>query len=259
MTIAPYRVVLFAIMFTLALRKTLAFRSSTTSFRTSRGFVSVAGTADDSSSSSSAVATDPTIPITQQKQHPRAAVAIALRCFSGDPANPEAGPRPRYLLVQRGNEPDKGKWSLPGGKLEWGETALEGARRELAEEVMFNHGITDPSTTAVDLAWCPDPYSTVDAIKEGFHYLIAVLFAECRATGGGEPRADDDDTDSSCLSYPPMVTAADDAKDAKWWSVDEIIELGKDDLLSTSDNFIERIQRTEVLYEKGALPTESLN
>src|SRR5687767_15985077 len=40
----------------------------------------------------------------------------------------------KVLLVERGKEPWKGKWSLPGGSLEFGETVREAARRELAEE-----------------------------------------------------------------------------------------------------------------------------
>ena len=38
------------------------------------------------------------------------------------------------LLVQRGHEPQKGKWSVPGGALEVGETIAEGVQRELHEE-----------------------------------------------------------------------------------------------------------------------------
>lgn len=38
------------------------------------------------------------------------------------------------LLVLRGREPLKGEWSLPGGKLELGETLQEGVAREVREE-----------------------------------------------------------------------------------------------------------------------------
>jgi 8-oxo-dGTP diphosphatase len=38
------------------------------------------------------------------------------------------------LLVQRGKRPYDGFWSLPGGEIQWGETAADAARRELKEE-----------------------------------------------------------------------------------------------------------------------------
>ncbi|MCP3425342.1 NUDIX domain-containing protein [Rothia sp. AR01] len=40
----------------------------------------------------------------------------------------------RILLVQRGHEPGKGLWSVPGGKSEPGETLRETAAREVLEE-----------------------------------------------------------------------------------------------------------------------------
>ena len=38
------------------------------------------------------------------------------------------------LLIRRGKEPMLGRWSVPGGVLELGETMAAGVRRELAEE-----------------------------------------------------------------------------------------------------------------------------
>ena len=38
------------------------------------------------------------------------------------------------LLVKRANPPAAGSWSVPGGRVEWGETLAEAVVRELAEE-----------------------------------------------------------------------------------------------------------------------------
>lgn len=38
------------------------------------------------------------------------------------------------LLIQRGHEPFKGRWTIPGGAIEVGETALEALVRETREE-----------------------------------------------------------------------------------------------------------------------------
>lgn len=40
----------------------------------------------------------------------------------------------RLLLVQRANPPSQGCWSIPGGRVEPGETLVAAAAREVAEE-----------------------------------------------------------------------------------------------------------------------------
>ncbi|GAB89448.1 NUDIX domain-containing protein [Gordonia rhizosphera] len=40
----------------------------------------------------------------------------------------------RFLLVQRRNEPQAGRWTVPGGKVEPGETLAEAVIREVWEE-----------------------------------------------------------------------------------------------------------------------------
>jgi 8-oxo-dGTP diphosphatase len=42
--------------------------------------------------------------------------------------------RDEIVLIRRGREPRKGEWSIPGGKLEWGERLAEALVREVREE-----------------------------------------------------------------------------------------------------------------------------
>jgi 8-oxo-dGTP diphosphatase len=57
--------------------------------------------------------------------YPEAPVAaVGAVVFKGD----------KMLTVKRSQEPSKGKWSIPGGRIELGETACEAARREVMEE-----------------------------------------------------------------------------------------------------------------------------
>jgi len=48
----------------------------------------------------------------------------------------------KYLLVQEAQEKCRGKWNIPAGHLDPGETLMEGAKREVFEECGFNVDIT---------------------------------------------------------------------------------------------------------------------
>src|SRR5580698_7355402 len=61
-------------------------------------------------------------------QYPRAALTVDCVVFGLDEGEL------KVLLIQRGQEPFKGKWALPGGFVRVEETLDEAARRELAEE-----------------------------------------------------------------------------------------------------------------------------
>jgi 8-oxo-dGTP diphosphatase len=50
--------------------------------------------------------------------------AAGIVCFRGD----------AVLLIRRAAPPLEGQWSLPGGRIEWGERAEDAALRELKEE-----------------------------------------------------------------------------------------------------------------------------
>src|SRR3954471_19189311 len=42
--------------------------------------------------------------------------------------------RGEIVLIRRGQEPRLGEWSIPGGRLEWGESIREAIIREVREE-----------------------------------------------------------------------------------------------------------------------------
>ncbi|HWC81954.1 MAG TPA: NUDIX domain-containing protein [Pseudonocardiaceae bacterium] len=54
----------------------------------------------------------------------------AIRCVGAITRN-SAG---RLLLVRRGHDPHRGRWSIPGGRVEAGETDSDALRREMIEE-----------------------------------------------------------------------------------------------------------------------------
>jgi mutator protein MutT len=89
----------------------------------------------------------------------------------------------RVLLVRRGQEPLKGKWTLPGGILELGEALLEGVVREVREETGL---VVEP----VELVELLDRVHREDD-RVRYHYVIADYL--CRVVGGDLEAASDAD------------------------------------------------------------------
>ena len=90
--------------------------------------------------------------------------------------------RDRILMAQRGKEPLKGWWSLPGGALETGESLADGVCREVREETGLEVrplGILEVFERIMrDSSGAPE-----------YHYVLIDYM--CRITGGALGPGDD--------------------------------------------------------------------
>jgi 8-oxo-dGTP diphosphatase len=96
------------------------------------------------------------------------------------------------LLIRRGRGPAQGSWSVPGGRVERGETLAEAVVRELREET----GLAGV---------CGELLGWVERIGDGYHFVI--LDFEVVLLDDAEPRA------------------GDDAAEAAWVPLHEVAEL----------------------------------
>lgn len=101
----------------------------------------------------------------------------------------------RVLLVRRRNSPDAGLWGFPGGHVNWGETALTAAARELAEET----GVRAEPVEYIDML---DVICRDEADRVTHHFFLVAVRCVYRS---GEPEA------------------ADDVDEAAWWPVDDVL------------------------------------
>jgi 8-oxo-dGTP diphosphatase len=92
------------------------------------------------------------------------------------------GERLEILLVERGKEPLKGYWSLPGGILEVGERLSDGIRREVREETGLE--IEPLSVFEIFERIMPDAEG-----RPEYHYVLMDYI--CRVTGGTLQAASD--------------------------------------------------------------------
>ena len=90
--------------------------------------------------------------------------------------------RDRVLLVRRANEPSRGRWSIPGGTVELGETLARAATREVSEECGVEVTVGDVLST----------FDMIQRDAQGhirYHYVLIDLAARCVS---GEPAAGTD-------------------------------------------------------------------
>lgn len=88
----------------------------------------------------------------------------------------------RILLVERGNEPLKGWWSLPGGLVETGERLEAAIRREVLEETGLE--VRPLSVLEIFERIIPD-----DAGRAEYHYVLIDYI--CKPVGGRLSAASD--------------------------------------------------------------------
>jgi 8-oxo-dGTP diphosphatase len=101
-------------------------------------------------------------------------------------------PAGRLLLIRRGHEPGAGLWSLPGGRIEPGETDQQAVVREVLEET----GLSVECGQLLGAVELPGPDETFIDVSD---YLAVVTAGE--------------------------LAAADDAADARWVTAAELAGL----------------------------------
>lgn len=120
----------------------------------------------------------------------------------------------QVLLIKRGTAPRLGQWSLPGGRIELGETAAAAALRELAEET----GVEARLLGLIDVV--DGVFTSRESGEVTRHYVMIDYAARWIS---GEP------------------VAGDDAADARFVSLDEALALVEWDV--TRKVIVETVER----------------
>lgn len=122
---------------------------------------------------------------------------------------------PRLLIVERGREPLRGYWSLPGGGVETGERLTEAIAREVLEET----GLVVHPERIFEIF---ERLMHDDDGRTEYHYVLIDYL--CRVTGG-------------------QLMPGDDVSDARWVTRAELAEY------QLTEGTLEVIERAYALHE----------
>jgi ADP-ribose pyrophosphatase YjhB (NUDIX family) len=123
--------------------------------------------------------------------------------------------RGRVLLVRRGGQPSLGKWTLPGGLVELGETTVEAVRRELREEC-------DLDIRVLGVAGVVDRVVRDAEGRVRYHYVLVDYLASVESDA---------------------VSAGSDAAEAQWVEIERVGEL------DVTEGLTDMIRRAVALAE----------
>jgi ADP-ribose pyrophosphatase YjhB (NUDIX family) len=151
---------------------------------------------------------------------PRAAVAVSV-------CRVREGCDISFLLVRRGRPPRVGSWSIPGGKIELGETTLAAAARELREETQLG---SEQGTRFHPWAIAASDVITREVDGSiSYHYVISQMIA--------------------FVGEDAKPVAGDDASGVKWVTIDDV----EDGNIELGGNVAPIFRRVEHLIRSGAV------
>lgn len=130
--------------------------------------------------------------MTEYRPRPTVVDGIVLRKLIKTSSDVEG----EILLIRRAKDPETGKWAVPGGFINWDETADEAVAREVREEAGIE--VRPLKITGVYSSPSRDPV----------RQTVAVVYL-CEPRGG-------------------ELRGGDDAAEAKWWPLYNLPELAFD-------------------------------